>query len=293
MKSARREVRQTSGMLDSDRLVDLVSFVDDAVPIRKLRFTGGEPLLKPGLFGLIKEFGRALPRAELCLTTNGLLLDKMAHGLKEAGIASLNISLDTTDPEMFRELTGVSGLSRVLAGIGAAQRAGFENLKLNTVLMRTRNRSRLVDLVRTAARFGCEIRFVELMPFGEGARLFEKDYLSSEEALDIITSAFPCRGSEEPSATAKRYRLAVLDKNVIIGFIPSVSHPFCSGCDRIRLDSAGRIFSCLRSECGIDLETGLREGRYEDMKEKILRAATRRKKQSTPWPARSMALLGG
>ena len=136
-----------------------------------MRLTGGEPLLRPGLRGLITALSGCLPDAELCMTTNGLLLEQNAVALRAAGLDSVNVSLDAAAPERFEKLTGVDGLNRVLGGLDAARAARFDRVKINTELIDSCNGDQLDALIRIAARTGCEIRFVELMPFGEGTRL--------------------------------------------------------------------------------------------------------------------------
>jgi cyclic pyranopterin phosphate synthase len=288
-----REVCRPGEPLSSRELLDLAGIVHDIHPLYKLRFTGGEPLLRPDVLELIRAFRRRLPATELCMTTNGLLLEGRSRPLRAAGLRSMNISLDTLDPERFRVLTGSDRLSQVLDGIDDARRAGFDNLKLNTVLLRSFNGDQLPALVRIAAAHEAEIRFVELMPIGAGAGLFSREYLSAEEALGRIGESFSYLRPARPSATAKRHVLEVGGREVTIGFITSVSSRFCDACDRLRLDSLGRIFSCLRDACGIDLREALRGGDLQGLREGI-RAAVREKKAACScWPARPMVQLGG
>lgn len=281
--------RESVRILTDIELLDVVGAVNAVMPIRKLRFTGGEPLLRPNLEELIAAFHRRLPDTDLFLTTNGIILKERAQALKRAGLRSLNISLDTLDEDGFERLTGIRGLWNVLRGIAAARSAGFERLKLNTVLMRSFNFGQLPSLVRLAARHDCEIRFVELMPYGAGADLFASDFLSADEALLMLRESFPYLRREEPSATAKRHVLDVDGKEVTIGFITSVSSPFCEGCDRIRLDSAGRIYPCLRSMEGVELA----QAEKGDARERIRRILLEKKTPAISWPKRSMVQMGG
>jgi cyclic pyranopterin phosphate synthase len=279
--------------LSDAELLSLVARVNEAIPIRKIRFTGGEPLLKPGVERLIAAYRQLLPRAKLCLTTNGTRLKNRAAALKQAGIKYLNISLDTLTEQAFQEVARKPGLKDVMAGIAAARHAGFERLKLNTVLLRTRNKDQVEELVRLAARFGCEIRFVELMPFGQGAHLFEQEFFSAGEALERLQNRLPLIRTEQPSDTAKRYRFDVDGREVVVGFITPVSHPFCSSCDRIRLDSFGRMFFCLRSEEGIDLAKPLRKSDTIALVTRIRRMVAQGERPRLNWPRRSMVHLGG
>jgi GTP 3',8-cyclase len=282
-----------ASLLNDDELVALVSSIDRVRPIRKLRFTGGEPLLKPDLPDLVARFGRLLPGAEFCLTTNGVLLKEKARAIRRAGVTALNVSLDTTDDEVFRRLTRTGGLRRVIDGIEAARAARFSRLKLNSVLLRSFNSHQISSLVGIAARNECEIRFVELMPIGQGATLFDREFLSAEEALEKMKGLYSYRGPRSPSATAQRHLFEVEGREVTIGFITSVSHPFCRGCDRIRLDSAGRIYSCLRDERGDALVQLMRAGKEEELKERIACSLVGGRGMEKNWPERQMVQLGG
>jgi len=291
-QSARRPHRLAERLTDGE-IVELVALLDGVAPIRKLRLTGGEPLLRAGLGRLIAALRDRLPDAELCMTTNGLLLESCAAALRAAGLGSVNVSLDAADRGRFEKLTGVDGLMRVLGGLDAARGASFDRIKINTVLIESVNGDRLDALVRIAARTGCEIRFVELMPFGEGARLFPRESLSADAALERITNRFEYGRALDPTATAERHEIVVDGETVVIGFITSVSRLFCEGCDRIRIDSAGRLFTCLRSDAGIDLNASLRAHGDDRAKERIAAAIGRKVPPAEFWPARSMAHVGG
>jgi cyclic pyranopterin phosphate synthase len=279
--------------LTTDELLELVGTIHDVNPIYKLRFTGGEPLLRSGLPELIRRFKHLLPDTELCLTTNGTRLEGRSLELKEAGLRSLNISLDTLDKGRFQALTGRAMLPRVLEGISEASRASFEKLKLNTVLLRSFNGDQLPALIRGAAALGAEIRFVELMPFGAGAGMFPDEYYSADEALDRIKASFAYLRPTAPSATAKRHVIDVDGNEITIGFITSISSRFCEDCDRIRLDSSGRMFTCMRDEGGIDLGPGLRGRDFGELRKRIRKTLLHKKASDTCWPARSMVQLGG
>jgi cyclic pyranopterin phosphate synthase len=279
--------------LTADELIELVGTIHEVNPVYKLRFTGGEPLLRSGLPELIGRFKHLLPDTELCLTTNGTLLEGRSLELKKAGLRSMNISLDTLDESRFQALTGRAMLPSVLEGILDASRVGFEKLKLNTVLLRSINGDQLPALIRSAAAHKAEIRFVELMPFGAGAGLFPDEYYSADEALDRIKTSFGYLRSAASSATAKRHVIDVDGNEVTIGFITSISSRFCDGCDRIRLDSFGRMFACMRDEGGIDLGPGLRGRDFGWLRERIQRTLRGKKASDTCWPARSMVQLGG
>jgi cyclic pyranopterin phosphate synthase len=278
-------------------MLRIVSAMTRLVPIRKLRFTGGEPLLRVGLPALVRKLRRLLPNAELAMTTNGTLLRAAAATLRDHGLDAVNISLDTTDPAHFAHLTGGGRLDSVIAGVEAARRAGFDRLRLNAVLLRSLRGERLSELVRFAARCGCELRFLELMPIGAGALIYARERVGADEALAELRQAFG-HPAELPSAgNSRRYLFDVDGVAVTVGLIAPISRPFCTGCDRLRLDAHGRLYPCLRGAEAWDLTPGLSDGCPASALEISLRAAMRRKSaiQATDrvWPARSMAATGG
>ena len=266
-------------------------------PIRKVRLTGGEPLVRVGLPALVRKLRRLLPHAELAMTTNGTRLRAAAVSLRDHGLDTVNISLDTADPAHFARLTGGGQLDRVLAGVEAARRAGFDRLRLNAVLLRSLRGEPLCELVRFAARNGCELRFLELMPIGAGALLYARERLGADEALAELRQAFGPPAELPSSGNSRRYRFAASGAAVTVGLIAPVSRPFCTGCDRLRLDAHGRLYPCLRSAEAWDLAPGLRDGHSASELELGLRAAMRRKRAMPAtdrgWPARSMAATGG
>ena len=279
--------------LSDERLLHLLSTLHEAVPLRKLRLTGGEPLLRPGLPGLAASLRARFPETELCLTTNGLLLEERAALLFQSGVQRLNVSLDTLDPGLFQKLAGRPGLPRVLDGLDAARSAGFASVKINAVLLRSYNLESLPDLVRLAAEKGCEIRFVELMPFGAGAALFRKEFYPAALALDRLLSAFPYAGPLPPSDTADRHGFEVDGVEVPVGFITPVSSRFCDRCDRLRLDSSGRLFACLRDEEGVDLAALYARGGRPAVVRAVRKVLLLKGKPAGRWPRRVMAHLGG
>jgi GTP 3',8-cyclase len=275
-------------------MLTLVGALARLTAIRKVRLTGGEPLLRIGLPALVGKLRRLLPNAELAMTTNGTLLPAAAAALRDEGLDAVNISLDTTHPAAFADLTGGGRVDSVLAGIEAARRAGFDRLKLNAVLLRSLRGERLSELVRFAARCGSELRFLELMPIGPGAAIFAREYLGADEALDELRQSFGQPAQLPSSSNSWRYRFVVDGVAVTVGLIAPVSHPFCTGCDRLRLDANGRLYPCLRSAKSWDLgpcsesDLALASGLGAAMKNKSAIRATDR-----IWPARSMAATGG
>ena len=284
------ELRQSA---DDAELFDLVRLMHEETGIHKLRISGGEPLLHPRLTELIEQLRSLLPEATLALTTNGTLLAKRAAPLRAAGLDSVNVSLDSLDPHRFRHLTGGGNLKSTLQGIRTAVAAGFSGVRINAVLMRRGNGGQLPDLVRFAAETGCEIRFIELMPFGHGAELFQSDYLAADEALDSLQRAFRYLGTAQPTGTAERHNFLVDGRSVTVGLITPVSRPFCSRCDRLRLSRSGRLYVCLRESQGVDLLAPLRAGDEQAVRQRLRDALSGKQDPGAHWPTRHMVKIGG
>ena len=268
----------------------IVSALNRAVPIYKLRFTGGEPLLRAGLPGFIGDIRAILPRAELCLTTNGSLLARAAAGLKAAGLDRINVSLDSVDPKRFESLTGGGSLAAVLEGVRAAGSAGFAPIRFNAVLLRSFNGDCLAEMVRAVAREGGTLRFIELMKFGPGARLFPTEFLPADEAHARLSRAFG-DGTDDGTEGTTRY-VAFRDGARVhrVGFIASVSHPFCADCDRLRLDSRGRLFPCLREGGGVDCAAAMRDGTIDGTIGGLIAG---KQPPADRWTERRMSAIGG
>jgi cyclic pyranopterin phosphate synthase len=276
--------------LADDQLVELVAAIDAVAPLRKVRLTGGEPLLRPRLPELVSALRAALPRAELALTTNGTLLARLARPLREAGLGALNVSLDTVDDERFRALAGGRSIAPIVEGLRAARAAGFERVKLNAVLLRSANGDGLVALVRLAAELGCdEIRFIELMPLGPAARIYAAEHLPAAAALARLRGELAYLGAAGRSGTALRHRFEIDGRSIVVGLIAPVSSPFCDGCDRLRLDAGGRLHACLRHSDGAPL-AGL--GR-EALRAAALRVLGCKVAPGLEWPERAMVAIGG
>jgi GTP 3',8-cyclase len=276
-----------------DELLGLIDILHGEFPVYKIRITGGEPLLRPGLPGLIEKIHGRMPDAELAMTTNAVLLKQHAVAVRRAGVDFINTSLDTLSAELCEELTRGGDVRTIVEGIRAARAAGFPLIRINTVLMRTYNGDSLPSLVRFAAELGCEIRFIELMPFGEGAAIYDREFLSADGAMQSLEEEFTNLGPLPGSSTAKRYRLLVDGREQAIGFITTVSHPFCDGCDRTRLDSRGRIYACLRTVHGVDLLSPYRAGRIDVVQSLIRGEVPNKTIPAGLWPAHNMVSIGG
>ncbi len=224
--------------------------------VRKIRLTGGEPLVRRDILTLVERLGR-LP-VELVMTTNGSQLPRMAQDLARAGVSRLNISLDSLQPERFHELTRTGRLDKVLAGIEAARSAGFKRIKLNTVVLKGRNEDEVLDLVGFARDSGLDISFIEEMPLGQiSEHGRDETFCSSDELRELIGSRYPLLKSTDNTGGPSRY-FRMADSESRIGFISPHSHNFCSECNRVRVTVEGRLLLCLGNEHSVDLREILR-----------------------------------
>lgn len=258
--------------LRDDELLLLVRAAAE-LGVRKLRLTGGEPTLRPGLVDLVRALATVPGLDDIGMTTNGLLLEHLASPLAAAGLRRVNVSLDTTDPEKFRRITGGGRLGRVLAGIAAAEAAGLVPIKLNTVVVRGFNDDDVVSLAALTRDRPWEVRFIEIMPFGRVGAFAAASIVSSAETMARIEASLgrlvPLDVSgEQPART---YRLPGAAGS--LGFISPWSQPFCSRCGRLRLTADGRLRLCLLHDDEVDLLTPLRRGASYDQLKALLRAA--------------------
>lgn len=244
---------------------------------RKLRLTGGEPLLRRGLEQLVARLA-AIPGIEdLALTTNGSLLAGKARALREAGLHRLTISLDALDPALFATLSGGRGrVEDVLAGIAAAEAAGFSSIKFNAVVQRGVNEGEVLPLVERFRGTGHVVRFIEYMDVGTCNGWRRDAVVPSLELRDRISARWPLR----PVAPAYRGevadRYAFVDGRGEVGFVSSVSAPFCGDCHRARLSADGRLFTCLFATGGHDLRPALAAGDDAALDAALARAWTAR-----------------
>lgn len=233
--------------------------------VRKVRITGGEPLLRPQIEELIGELSLLKGIEDVALTTNGILLAQHAARLKAAGLHRITVSLDSIDEEIFKRMSGGrGGLDRVLGGIAAARDAGLEPVKLNVVVQRGVNDEGVLDLVDHFRNTGVIVRFIEYMDVGTMNHWRREDTVPSRELLDRISERWPLRPVDRSyrGEVAERYRFE--DGGGEIGFVSSVTEPFCSDCTRARLSSDGKLFNCLFANKGLDLKTLLRDGVSDD-----------------------------
>ncbi|GGJ30673.1 GTP 3',8-cyclase MoaA [Deinococcus roseus] len=233
--------------------------------VSKLRLTGGEPLLRKGLPDLVARLSALEGVEDIALTTNGLLLPQLARPLKEAGLKRVTISLDALDDETFGRMNGLNiKVERVLQGIQAAEEAGFELIKINSVIKKSENLHAVLDLAEHFRGTPHTLRFIEFMDVGNHNHWDMKDVLPSRDILALIHDKHPLEpvNPNYKGEVAKRYRYT--DGQGEIGFISSVTDAFCGTCSRARISSDGQIYTCLFGTFGYDLKTPLRAGETDD-----------------------------
>lgn len=226
--------------------------------VKKIRLTGGEPLVRQGIVDLCSRISALPGLSELVMTSNGSQLVKLARPLAEAGVKRLNISLDSLDAERFRAITRTGELQQVLDGIEAAREASFQRIKLNVVVMKGRNADEVPALVDYALQRGLDISFIEEMPLGHVGRSRAEAFCSSDEVREIIRRSHLLIDSAEQSGGPARYMRVEGYPNSRIGFISPHSHNFCSTCNRVRVTAEGRLLLCLGHENSIDMRGLLR-----------------------------------
>ena len=233
--------------------------------ISKLRITGGEPLVKSNIVDLCAEAAAVDGIREVCVTTNGTLLPKLAGPLREAGVRRLNISLDTLDPEKFRYITRIGTLSDTVAGLDAALDCGFEHIKVNTVLIGGFNDDEIPVLAELTRRYPLDVRFIELMPMYDSGDFGPEAYLP----CTAVTERLPGLEAMKPDGgVARLYRLPGALGN--IGLISPVSAHFCTACNRIRITADGKVKPCLHSSDEISIKGQDEEGMRETLRQAIL-----------------------
>lgn len=257
-------------LLNYDEITGLVSILAD-LGIEKIRLTGGEPLLRPKLENLIISLAKINNIKSISMTTNGMLLSNKVKLLKDAGLGSVNISLDTFRPDRFKAMTGVDGLNKVLDAVDKAHHFGLK-VKINTVVVRGWNNEEIVDFANFARDTGHTVRFIEFMPL-DGSGIWQSNLVfSKKEMVKIISEGMmeilPLKMSHanndhNTNSTDPAMLYSFADGKGIIGFIPSITEPFCGNCDRIRLTSNGRLLTCLFENPGHDLASMLRSGKSE------------------------------
>ncbi|GAA0655260.1 GTP 3',8-cyclase MoaA [Kitasatospora atroaurantiaca] len=284
-------------VLTDEEIVRLVRVAVQRLGIRSIRLTGGEPLLRRGLPGLVARLTELGP--ELSLTTNGIGLARMAEDLHTAGLQRVNVSLDTLRPERYAEITRRDRIDDVFAGLAAARAAGLAPVKINAVPVRGVNDDEILDLVEFAAAHGYRMRFIESMPLdAQGA--WERDkMITADEILEILGGRWELVPvGRHGNAPAEEWRIEGTD--TVIGVIASVTRPFCGGCDRVRLTADGQLRNCLFATTESDLRALLRGGADDAAIESAWRNTIARKgpghdinSADFVQPDRPMSAIGG
>lgn len=283
--------------------IDYVCEIFVALGIEKIRLTGGEPMLRRDIETIIRKLGRLKSAGlhDLALTTNGYYLPDRAQTLKDAGLDRVTISLDSLKRDVFKRMTGVDVLDKVLAGIAAAKKAQLEPIKINAVIVREHNEDEVADFAAFAREYDVKMRFIEFMPLDSGHEWSRKDVVSGKEIRDRISERFPLvrvdveRGSE----TSARYRFADGAPGEI-GIIAPVTEPFCGACSRIRLTADGQIRTCLFSTVEHSLRDVVRSGAARDEIVEYIESVILKKEPrhfiNDPGfvtPSRTMSFIGG
>ena len=229
--------------------------------LRKVRLTGGEPLVRKGIVDLVRRL-RAVPGIEeVTLTTNGILLAGLADDLRSAGLRRVNVSLDSLQANRFARIARRDDFARAWSGIQSALHAGFDPVKINCVVMRGENDDEILDFARLSQSHGLSVRFLEYMPIGRVTpAMWRARYVSNAEVIDVLRGAWPDMEpvDEGASSTSRNFRLP--DARGTVGVINPISHRFCEGCDRLRLTADGKLVPCLSDNHEHDVKGPMRSG---------------------------------
>lgn len=239
--------------------------------VNKLRLTGGEPLIRPNLVELVREMAQIPGIQDLAMTTNAITLDKLAQPLADAGLKRVNVSIDTLEPEKFHRITRWGHIEDVWRGIRAAEAAGLRPIKLNSVVVRDYNDTQdVIDLARLTIENEWDVRFIEMMPFGEVSDFQQSNVVSFREIKQRVESVFgPLEEAGYDFVDPSRpYRIPGARGS--LGFISSVTEPFCQGCGRVRLTADGKLRLCLLRDDEVDLLTPLRAGASFETMQRIM-----------------------
>lgn len=288
-------------LLTDDEVVRLVSVAVTRLGVQEIRFTGGEPLLRRGLVGIVARTTELTPRPEVSLTTNGIGLARQAQALKDAGLDRVNVSLDTIESDTFVQLARRDRLKDVLAGLDAAQAAGLTPVKVNAVLMRGVNDRQAPQLLEYCLERGYELRFIEQMPLDAQHGWTRASMVTADEILEQLSDRFdlePTDAATRGSAPAESF--TVRGGPQTVGIIASVTRPFCGDCDRVRLTADGQVRDCLFARTESDLRSALRSGADDEELADRWRRAMRNKlpghginDPSFLQPTRPMSAIGG
>ncbi|NHC14096.1 GTP 3',8-cyclase MoaA [Motilibacter deserti] len=289
-------------LLTDDEVVRIVS-VAVGLGVRDVRLTGGEPLLRRGLVGLVERLAALTPRPALSVTTNAVGLERLAAPLAAAGLDRVNVSLDTLDAARFRAITHRDRLDDVLRGLAAAHAAGLSPVKVNSVLLRGVNDDEAAALTRWALGEGYEPRFIEQMPLDAQHGWKREEMVTAAEILELLGRELELEPdpAHRGSAPAERWVVREAGRLLgLVGVVGSVTRPFCGACDRIRLTADGQVRNCLFSQDEVDLRAALRTGADDAAIANLLRGAVQVKRAGHGidepgflQPPRPMSAIGG
>jgi GTP 3',8-cyclase len=251
--------------LTDDELLRLIGIAVTRLGVTQVRFTGGEPLLRKGLTGIVARAAALRPRPELSLTTNAIGLARLAGPLREAGLDRVNVSLDTVSAPTFVKLARRDRLSDVLAGLAAAAEAGLTPVKVNAVLMRGVNDHEAVPLLRFCLEHGYQLRFIEQMPLDAQHGWRRAEMVTADEIMAALGEEFVLKPDDSVDRGAAPAEVFLVDGGPArVGIIASVTRPFCGSCDRVRLTADGQVRNCLFAREESDLRGRLRAGASDD-----------------------------
>jgi GTP 3',8-cyclase len=254
----------TDETLTDDEVLRLVRIGVEDLGVRQVRLTGGEPLLRRGLVGLVAGMAALTPRPQIAMTTNALGLARSASALAAAGLDRVNVSLDTVRPETFTAMTRRDRLHDVIAGLDAAAAAGLTPVKVNAVLMRGANEAQAGELLRWCLARGYQLRIIEQMPLDAQHEWNREQMVTAAETLERLEAEFDLTPTGRPRGSAPAEEFLVDGGPATVGVIASVTRPFCGDCDRVRLTADGQVRNCLFAREESDLRGALRSGASDE-----------------------------
>lgn len=263
--------RPSSELMQDEELFTLTRVFAD-LGFTKFRLTGGEPTIRQNIVGIVRHIAHLPGVQDVGMTTNGVLLQDLAQPLADAGLKRINVSIDTLDPVRFKKITRWGNLDEVWAGIEAAERAGMKPIKLNAVVVRGFNEQDVTEFAKLTMRYAWQVRFIEMMPFGEVADFAQNAIVTEEEIQQRIETEFSPLHLQNDGKLDGEARIYKFDGALgTVGFISSVTQPFCASCNRARLTADGVLRLCLLRDKEVDLLTPLRQGATAaDIKQIIL-----------------------
>lgn len=252
MPNSNKNIYKCKDTMSIEEIINIVR-ASAKLGIEKVRYTGGEPLIFNGIEELIYRTSKIQGIREVSITTNGILLSDMLIDLKNAGLKRFNVSLDTLKNDRYKKITNGGNIDKVILAINKALRIGFNLVKINVVVLKGINDDEIGDFINLTKTLPIEVRFIELMPIGEGIRYYKKMFMSCSEILETFPELIPIKF--EKASTAELYRV----ENGVgkVGFIRPLSCKFCSNCNKIRITSEGKIKPCLHSKEEIDIRKNL------------------------------------